>query len=193
MGVSKAQQQEIAESVNHTLSSGTVVSSSRTDSSNVSNIPNGIGGGDSLFDVAFDGKHVGFSHIPISMANLGKLSGFKMIKSSYNTNKKVLKVSYQFVVSSADDGIQMKGQSQNQQSGALYFDDIKGHDKDHRAVYAKELMTLIGTELGVNSIDPVHRDKLFQKVHDVLNQFQNVCYTKGFNAASRTTSSQHNS
>ena len=106
-----------------------------------------------------------------------------MLKGSFNANKKVLKVSYQFVASPAGNGMQSKGQSQNRYSGCSYFDDMKDDDKDDRSLYSKELMALIGTELGIKRIDPEHRDKLFQKVHDVLNQFQNVCYAKGFKAA----------
>merc|ERR1711941_243079 len=138
-----------------------------------------------LYELAFDGQQVGVSDVAITMTNLGTLSNFKMIKANYNANKKVLKIFYQFAVSSAVDGVRSddKQQSRNGHLAGSYFEEMEGDDKDDRSIYAKELMTLIGTELGVNSIDPLQRDKLFEKVHDVLNQFQNVCYTKGFKAA----------
>ena len=69
--VSKEQQQEIAECVNRMLSPNISLSSSVADSSKMDNVPNGIGGGDPLYDIAFDGQPVGLSHLPVSMDNLG--------------------------------------------------------------------------------------------------------------------------
>merc|ERR1719229_1061488 len=145
-------------------------------------IPNGMTG-DTLYDLAFDGQQVGVSHIPITMNNLGTLSNFKMIKASFNANKKVLKIFYQFTVSSANDrvGSEDKETLRKGHRSGFYFEEMQDDDDD-RSLYAKELMTLIGTELGVSSIGPQQRDELFDKVHDVLNQFQNICYTKGFKA-----------
>merc|ERR1712032_567171 len=180
--VSNEQQSAICECVNRMLSVNTTVTSTVSESSAMDKVPSGISG-DPLYNILFDGNRVGLSHIPITMGSLGSLSGFKMLKGSFNANKKVLKVSYQFDVSSLmANELQKRDQSKNAMS-SFYFEDGKDGDLDERAKYAKELITLIGVELGVKRIDPVHRDRLYQKVHDVLNQFQNVAYSKGLKAA----------
>jgi len=184
--VSKEQQQNIADRVNHMLSSNTSVSVSEADSKRDDNVANGIKGSDTLYSIAFDGQQIGFSHITITATHLGMLSGFKMVKANFNVNKKVFKVTYQFTASSAASGPDnsQRGKHLTGNATISYFDDAAKDDRDDRSIYAKELMTLIGTELGVKQIGSEQRDKLFEKVHDVLNQFQNVCYTKGLKAAS---------
>lgn len=63
------------------------------------------------------------------------------------------------------------------------FDDQKEDEMDDRMTFSKEIIEIVLNDLKVDKIEKEKLEQIDGKVHDVMNQFQNISYTKGFKAA----------
>ena len=117
------------------------------------------------------------------------LNNFKMMKCNYKKGKNILDIYYSFT--SPNNNAQNNQKSKNKKSKGkkvkrepkIYFDDEKLEEKDDRITFSKEIISLLLNDLEIDEIDNDKLDKLLNKVHDVVNQFQNISYTKGYKAA----------
>ena len=112
----------------------------------------------------------------------GSLSNFKMIKCGYKANKNTLQIFYSFVSAPKDEQSKHGKGGQSGDSRRSYFE-RKMDEKDDRMTFSKEIIEVVLNELDMKQVDEENLSKVLGKVHDVLNQFQNICYTKGYKAA----------
>merc|ERR1712129_511333 len=136
-------------------------------------------------DVSINGSsHV--SHIPIKMKDLDALSAFKIIKFNYKMKKHLLEIFYSFKANQANN--QNNKMNVGNRSGgpkSKYFEEQKVDEKDDRIVFSKEIIETMLTDLGIDSIKREKLDDLLENVHDILNRFQTLSYTKGYKAATK--------
>lgn len=118
-----------------------------------------------------------------------------MIKCNYKKNKSLLDMTISFESktnnqNNAQNNSKKKGKSNNKKSKAVkaiktgikYFDDEKVDEKDDRTIFSKEIIEIVLNDVNADKIDKDKLDRLLRKVHDVMNQFQSISYTKGYKA-----------
>ena len=115
-----------------------------------------------------------------------------MTKCNYKANKGILDITLSFESNKENkNNAQKKKKNKEQRSkpkivqktATKYFDDQKVEEKDERTIFSKEIIELVLNDLNVDKIDKDKLEKLLSKVHDVMNQFQSISYTKGYKAA----------
>ena len=118
-----------------------------------------------------------------------------MTKCNYKANKSILDITFSFESkqekgnNNAQNKKKKKNKSKSSKPKVLkktaikYFDDQKVEEKDDRTTFSKEIIELVLNDLNVDKIDKDTLEKLLSKVHDIMNQFQSISYTKGYKAA----------
>merc|ERR1712013_283688 len=176
--------------VNAMLSADTAVECSPRSVKDTAQKPNvnGIPTDSALFDVRINGQDAGVSHIAVTMQNLGSLSSFKMIKFNAKPKKSSLTVFFSFAAAKAEQSGK-KGGSSALGGGQWFAGRNRSIDeKDNRMVFTKQVIQAVLDELKVSGqIDETllredQKDRMLSKVHDALNQFQNIAYTQGLKA-----------
>ena len=64
-----------------------------------------------------------------------------------------------------------------------YFGDALVDEKDDRTLFSKEIIELVLSEMNIEKVEKEKLDGLLEDVHDIVNRFQTVAYTKGYKAA----------
>ena len=120
-----------------------------------------------------------------------------MIKCNYKENKSLLDITISFESKQNNKNKEEqknksknKKKNNNQKSKPVnsrrtaikYFDDQKVDEKDDRTIFSKEIIELVLNDVNVDNIDKDKLERLLGKVHDVMNQFQSISYTKGYKA-----------
>lgn len=184
-GVTNDHKRQIAEQVNQLLSSDTKVSSTKCERSDANKVVDGIDSDSTLYSVQLNGQVMGLSHLAITLTDLATLSDFKMIKCNYKQNKNVLDVFYSFksTESAASAHGQSKRKAKQDANNRSYFEDTKEDESDERLTFSKEVIDIVLKEMKVDNMDNEKLGLMLSKVHDVMNQFQNISYTKGYKAA----------
>mmetsp|Transcript_32073 Transcript_32073/g.51849 ORF Transcript_32073/g.51849 Transcript_32073/m.51849 type:complete len:251 (-) Transcript_32073:1224-1976(-) len=188
-GISDAQKQRIVKDMNELLSSNTSVSCTQF-SGNAEQVPQGIDQNEQLYNIAINQQCLGVSHIPIAANNLGCLSEFKIIKCSYKANKNTLDIFYEFKGKMLDSATLSVEKEKNAalKGNNCYFEESKLDHADDRITFSKEIIEAILNELNIDKIETNTINRMMHKVHDSLNQYQNICYTKGYKAATANRS-----
>ena len=98
----------------------------------------------------------------------------------------MLEIFYQFALNKKDNNKQQKSQkNQNDNKIVSFFDDEKQdiQDNDIRSKFSKEIINSILNDLNVKKINKTDLDTMHQKIHDILNRYQNIAYSQGYHAA----------
>merc|ERR1712087_413025 len=157
-------------------------------SKDVDNVPNGIRTDSALYDVSINGQTAGVSHIDISIQNLGSLSDFKVIKFKFNAKKSSLQIFFSFAVAKTEESGKKGGESAL--GGGSWFAGRNRSidEKDDRMVFTKQVIQAVLDELKASGqiseaqVNEDQKNKMISKVHDAMNQFQNIAYTQGLKA-----------
>ena len=101
--------------------------------------------------------------------------------------KNLLEIFYSFNTKQASNQNANGKSNQSNRPKSKYFDEKKVDEKDDRIIFSKEIIETILTDLQFDKIEKEKLDDLLENVHDVLNRFQTLSYTKGYKAGTATS------
>ena len=114
------------------------------------------------------------------------MNNFKVIKCNFKQNKNFLEFFYSFSSNKKNNSKQKKNVILSQENKLIsFFDDNEfkeNENNDIRNEFSKEIINSLLNDLNIKEINNDKLDKLFNKVHDILNRFQNISYSRGYHA-----------